>query len=94
MIPTESLGIVICTSKTRAFEFIRLHASGLFHWLSSIAYYLMDDEMEVLDVHEPNDGKERFPALFRKGPLPKKVMVIDSRSRDIEDDCGDDDYYQ
>eukprot|EP01138_Halocafeteria_seosinensis_P016387 gb/GECG01016718.1/.p1 GENE.gb/GECG01016718.1/~~gb/GECG01016718.1/.p1 ORF type:complete len:823 (+),score=122.84 gb/GECG01016718.1/:1-2469(+) len=61
--------------------------------LYTISYYLMDDEIEVLEVHEPNDGKDRFPALYRKGPLPKKTMVVDSRARDIEDDCGEDDYY-
>ncbi|ORX56052.1 hypothetical protein BCR36DRAFT_346610 [Piromyces finnis] len=36
-----------------------------------IHYYLVDDCVEVREVHKPNDGKSPFPLLLKKQPLPK-----------------------
>jgi hypothetical protein len=36
-----------------------------------IHYYLVDDCVEVREVHKPNDGRNPFPLLLKKQPLPK-----------------------
>lgn len=57
-----------------------------------INYFLADDNIEVLEMHTPNNGKHRFPALLRKQPVPRHVMNHDDRTRGIEDDNGESDY--
>ncbi len=32
--------------------------------------------MEVLECHEPNNGRDPFPALLRRSPLPKVCVVM------------------
>ena len=59
----------------------------------TINYYLADDTVEVLEIHEPNDGRQRFGPLLKRQPLPKRFVITDDRSRGIEDDNGYDDYY-
>jgi hypothetical protein len=34
-------------------------------------YYLVDDSVEIREVHEPNDGRDPFPVLVRRQKLPK-----------------------
>lgn len=34
-------------------------------------YFLSDDTIEILEVHEPNDGRDPFPALLKRAHLPK-----------------------
>eukprot|EP00118_Oscarella_pearsei_P025815 m.308823 g.308823 ORF g.308823 m.308823 type:complete len:534 (+) comp44928_c0_seq1:29-1630(+) len=34
-------------------------------------YYLVDDAVEIREVHEPNDGRDPFPVLLRRQKLPK-----------------------
>ena len=36
-----------------------------------IQYYLVDDTMEVREVHEPNDGRDPFPVLIGRHKVPK-----------------------
>ena len=38
-----------------------------------IHYYLVDHNVEVREVHKPNDGRDAFPILLRKQPLPKHL---------------------
>ncbi|XP_059215384.1 EF-hand domain-containing protein 1 [Centropristis striata] len=38
-----------------------------------IHYYLVDDTVEIREVHEPNNGRDPFPILMRIKKLPKKV---------------------
>ncbi|XP_055014486.1 EF-hand domain-containing protein 1-like [Boleophthalmus pectinirostris] len=38
----------------------------------TIHYYLVDDTVEVREVHEPNSGRDPFPILMRRQRLPKK----------------------
>ncbi|XP_039982124.1 EF-hand domain-containing protein 1 [Xiphias gladius] len=38
----------------------------------TIQYYLVDDTVEVREVHEPNSGRDPFPVLMRRQRLPKK----------------------
>ena len=35
-----------------------------------IHYYLVDDTMEVREVRQPNDGRDPFPLLIRRGKVP------------------------
>ncbi|XP_003385995.1 PREDICTED: EF-hand domain-containing protein 1-like [Amphimedon queenslandica] len=35
-------------------------------------YYLVDDTVEVCEVHEPNDGRDPFPVLLCRQRLPKE----------------------
>ncbi|KAM3861068.1 EF-hand domain-containing protein 1 [Diretmus argenteus] len=39
----------------------------------TIQYYLVDDTVEVREVHEPNSGRDPFPVLMRRQKLPKKI---------------------
>ncbi len=34
-------------------------------------YFLADDTVEVLEVQQPNSGRDPFPALLKRGKLPK-----------------------
>lgn len=34
-------------------------------------YYLEDDTVEVLEVHENNSGRDAFPVFLRRARLPK-----------------------
>ena len=34
-------------------------------------YFLEDDTVEILELHENNDGRDPFPVFLRRGPLPK-----------------------
>jgi len=59
----------------------------------TIHYYVADDTVEVLEVHEPNCGRQKFGPLLKRQPLPKQVLVTDDRARGIEDDKGSGEYY-
>ena len=34
-------------------------------------YFLVDDTIEVLEAHRPNDGRDPFPLLIRRQRIPK-----------------------
>ena len=34
-------------------------------------YFLEDDTVEILEVHEGNSGRDPFPVFLRRAPLPK-----------------------
>lgn len=59
-----------------------------------IHYFLADDTIEVLEVHQPNSGRDKFPALLKRQRLPKRMESIgDDRERSCEDDDVSADYY-
>ena len=39
--------------------------------LQVIHYYLVDDTIEVREVHQPNDGRDPFPVLICRQRLNK-----------------------
>ncbi|XP_035473965.2 EF-hand domain-containing protein 1 isoform X1 [Scophthalmus maximus] len=39
----------------------------------SIQYYLVDDTVEIREVHQPNSGRYPFPVLMHRQRLPKKL---------------------
>ncbi|XP_074656210.1 EF-hand domain-containing protein 1-like [Tubulanus polymorphus] len=41
-------------------------------------YYLVDDTLEIRDVHEPNDGRDPFPVLITRHKVPKDRYNVDS----------------
>ena len=41
-------------------------------------YYLADDSVEVLEVAEPNSGRDPFPVFLRRQPLPNKKLEVDA----------------
>jgi hypothetical protein len=43
-----------------------------------IHYYLVDDSVEIREVHQPNDGRDPFPVLLRRGKLPKNRYDVDN----------------
>lgn len=47
----------------------------------TIQYYLVDDTVEIREVHEANSGRDPFPILMRRQKLPKKIK------------CGEMQYY-
>lgn len=59
----------------------------------NVHYFLADDTVEVLEVHAPNSGRDKWPALLKRQPLSRSVLITDDRTRGIEDDNGYDDYY-
>ncbi|XP_069873404.1 EF-hand domain-containing protein 1 isoform X2 [Dipodomys merriami] len=44
-----------------------------------IHYYLMDDTVEIREVHERNDGRDPFPLLMNRQRMPK-VLVKDAKN--------------
>ena len=34
-------------------------------------YYLVDDTVEIREIHEPNDGRDPYPVLLCRQRLPK-----------------------
>ena len=40
-------------------------------------YYLADDSVEVLEVAEPNGGRDPFPVFLRRQPLPNEKLSAD-----------------
>jgi len=43
-----------------------------------IHYYLVDDSVEIRECHQPNDGRDPFPVLLRRGKLPKSRYDVDN----------------
>jgi hypothetical protein len=43
-----------------------------------IHYFLVDDSVEIREVHQPNDGRDPFPVLLRRGKLPKNRYDVES----------------
>ncbi|XP_022101498.1 EF-hand domain-containing protein 1-like [Acanthaster planci] len=43
-----------------------------------IQYYLVNDTVEVREVHEPNDGRDPFPLLLKRQKLPKDRYNVES----------------
>jgi hypothetical protein len=43
-----------------------------------IQYYLVDDTVEVREVHKPNDGRDPFPVLIRRQKIPKNRYQVKS----------------
>lgn len=39
----------------------------------TIQYYLMDDSVEIREVHEPNSGRDPFPVMLRRQKVPKTI---------------------
>ncbi|OWK13096.1 EFHC1, partial [Cervus elaphus hippelaphus] len=39
-----------------------------------IHYYLMDDTVEIREVHERNDGRDPFPLLMNRQRMPKVLV--------------------
>jgi len=43
-----------------------------------IHYFLVDDSVEIRECHQPNDGRDPFPILLRRGKLPKSRYDVDN----------------
>lgn len=43
-----------------------------------IHYYLMDDTIDIREVHERNDGRDPFPLLMNRQRIPK--VLVDNGS--------------
>lgn len=43
-----------------------------------IQYYLVDDTLEVREVHKANDGRDPFPVLIRRHKVPKNRYDVKS----------------
>lgn len=56
-------------------------------------YYLADDTVEAFEVHGNNKGRAPVIKTFSRAKLPRAVLAHDDRTRSIEDDNGEDDYY-
>uniref|UniRef100_UPI0037E71C01 EF-hand domain-containing protein 1 n=1 Tax=Semicossyphus pulcher TaxID=241346 RepID=UPI0037E71C01 len=41
----------------------------------TIQYFLVDDTVEIREVHQPNSGRDPFPVLVRRRKLPKKIKA-------------------
>ena len=54
---------------------------------------LLPLQVEVLEIHAPNSGRDKWPALLKRQPLSRSVLITDDRTRGIEDDNGYEDYY-
>ena len=53
-----------------------------------------DDTVSIVEVYGNNKGYDGTSAkLFKRGRLPRRFVVHDDRTRSIEDDNGDEDYF-
>ena len=43
-----------------------------------LQYYLVDDTMEIREVHKPNDGRDPFPVLIGRHKIPKNRSQVPS----------------
>lgn len=62
-----------------------------------IQYYLVDDTMEVREVHKPNDGRDPFPVLIKRQKIPKNRYNVKSNFSAIYLELSDNevkDYYK
>ncbi|KAM9849611.1 EF-hand domain-containing protein 1-like [Aulostomus maculatus] len=50
-----------------------------YTWPVTIQYYLVDDKVEIREVHKPNSGRDLFPIFLRRQKLPK-AMKPESKS--------------
>jgi hypothetical protein len=48
-------------------------------------YYLADDSVEVLEVAEPNGGRDPFPVFLRRQPLPNRKLSADPTAQTKSD---------
>ncbi|XP_034554747.1 EF-hand domain-containing protein 1 [Notolabrus celidotus] len=39
----------------------------------TIQYFLVDDTVEIREIHKPNSGRDPFPVLMRRQKMPKKI---------------------
>ena len=46
-----------------------------------IQYYLVDDTVEVREVHDPNDGRDPFPLFLKRQRVPKDRDNVDCKFR-------------
>ena len=46
-------------------------------------YFLEDDTVEILEVHEGNSGRDPFPVFLRRAPLPKVMLAMRPPERSI-----------
>jgi hypothetical protein len=53
-----------------------------------IHYFLADHTMEVREVRLRNDGRDPFPLLVRRMPIPKKVCPSESEVLHDESACS------
>ncbi|DBB10039.1 TPA: Protofilament ribbon protein [Trebouxia sp. C0006] len=50
-------------------------------------YFLEDDTVEILELHENNDGRDPFPVFLRRGPLPKDFHVTRTGKKLMREQC-------
>ncbi|KAL0036647.1 hypothetical protein WJX79_003886 [Trebouxia sp. C0005] len=50
-------------------------------------YFLEDDTVEILELHENNDGRDPFPVFLRRGPLPKDFHVTRTGKKLVREQC-------
>ena len=49
-----------------------VHSHTFGHCVPQILhYYLVDDTVEIREIHEPNDGRDPYPVLLCRQKLPK-----------------------
>jgi len=41
-------------------------------------YFLADDTVEILEVNEPNSGRDPFPVMLKRSPLPNTKLEVDA----------------
>jgi hypothetical protein len=39
-------------------------------------YYLVDDTLEIREVHESNDGRDPFPVLLKRQKVPRNPRAL------------------
>lgn len=59
-----------------------------------IHYYLVDDTMEVREVHKPNDGRDPFPVLIKRQKIPKNRYNVKSTFASIYLELSDEEVKQ
>ena len=54
--------------------------TGVIFGLQILHYYLVDDTVEIREVHAPNDGHDPFPVLICRQKLPKCRTKVECKS--------------
>lgn len=70
----DSLLLLILGQVLR-FYALRVESDAVYSdtWPVIIHYYLVDDTVEIREVHEHNSGRDPFPLFLRRQRIPKKL---------------------
>lgn len=69
--------------------------------MQELHYYLVDDTLEVREVHESNDGRDPFPVMLKRQKVPRNprdvpgdfpTIVLELKETELRETLGPADF--